>query len=238
VTTIPFHRLAAAYPTLASLPPALAAELSAASQPLVAAPRDVLFERGSPCAGLPLLLHGTVRVSRPLASGQDVPLYRVGPGDLCALSLHGLIARTPHVASAHAVDDVHGVLVPAEVVMALVDTVPVFRHDVLAALGSRVASLVAIVEQVAAVRLDERLARLLVERGPVLLATHQALADELGTAREVVSRILEGFEARGGVRLRRGRVEVLDRTRLAPAPRQQGGQLQAAPHAEPHQLAG
>jgi CRP/FNR family transcriptional regulator len=239
VTPTPFDRLVASYPSLGNVSPALAAEVAATSRPFAVMAGQVLFEPGAQCTGLPLVLHGTVRVSRPLANGQEVPLYRIGPGDLCALSLQGIIGRTPHVARAQALDDVHVVLVPAEVVMAMVDADAAFRHHVLTALGTRVTALVGIVEQVAAVRLDERLARMLIERGPVLLVTHQALADELGTAREVVSRILEGFKSRGGVRLRRGRVEVLDRTHLGPAPRQPGRQpLPAHVPAEVQQIAG
>jgi CRP/FNR family transcriptional regulator len=228
VTLIPFNRLAASYPTLANVSPALATELLAAGRSFSAAPRDVLFDTGAPCAGLPLVLGGTVRVSRPLANGQEVTLYRLGPGELCALSLHALLGHAPHVARAQAENDVHGVLVPAEIVTAALDADATFRHHVLSTLASRLGTLVAVVEQVSVVRLDERLARLLTERGPVLTITHQALADELGTAREVVSRILEAFATRGAVRLRRGRVEVLDRSLLGPAPR-----TQARPPAEP-----
>jgi CRP/FNR family transcriptional regulator len=72
-----------------------------------------------------------------------------------------------------------------------------------------------LIEEIAMTRVDERLADLLVSRGPVLKATHQALADELGTAREVVSRILEHFEHNGLVRLRRARVDVLKPRHLA-----------------------
>jgi CRP/FNR family transcriptional regulator len=219
VTPAAFDRLVAAYPALAHVPTALAADLVATARPFTCAPSDLLFDTGAPCDGLPLLLAGTVRVSRRLANGQDVPLYRVGRGELCALSLHALLSRTPHVARAQAVDEAAGVLVAADALHALLEAEAGFRRHVVGALASRVAGLVATVEQVSAVRLDERLARLLVERGPVLAVTHQALADELGTAREVVSRILEGFGMRGAVRLRRGRVEVLDPTRLAPGPR-------------------
>lgn len=216
---IPFHRLAAAYPILANVEPELSADLVATSHAFACARREVLFETGTPCLGLPLLVEGAVRVSRTLASGQDVPLHRVGPGDLCALSVHALLAHEPHVARALAVDEVKGVFVPSDVFRALLERDAGVRRHVVGALAGRVASLVGVIEQVAATRLDERLARLLVDRGPVLSVTHQALADELGTAREVVSRILEGFETRGAVRLRRGRVEVLDRTRLAPPAR-------------------
>ena len=93
----------------------------------------------------------------------------------------------------------------------------VFRSEVFAVFATRLWLLMALIEEMAIMRLDERLADLLVARGPVIRATHQALADELGTAREVVSRILEHFEADGLVRLRRAHVEVLEPRRLAEA---------------------
>lgn len=230
------ERLTAAYPALSNVAPALAADITAQSHPFAASARTPLFEPGHACEGLPFVVSGAIGVSRPLPNGQDVPLYRVGPGDLCAVSVHALLSRSPYAARLQALDDVHGVMLPAELVFALVDAEPPFRHALLHALASRVGSFVGLVEQVAAARLDERLARLLVERGPVLTVTHQALADELGTAREVVSRILEAFKTRGGVHLRRGRVEVLDAARLGPVVRSTS--RHAATPAEPQPLAG
>jgi CRP/FNR family transcriptional regulator len=97
----------------------------------------------------------------------------------------------------------------------LVDEVPAFRNEVFGLFAARLCFLMTLIEEIAMTRLDERLADLLVSRGPVLKATHQALADELGTAREVVSRILEHFEHNGLVRLRRARVDVLKPQHLA-----------------------
>ena len=72
-----------------------------------------------------------------------------------------------------------------------------------------------LVEEVAFGALDQRLANLLVEQGPLLEITHQQIADELGTVREVVSRRLRLLQQQGLVRLKRGQVEVLDLKRLS-----------------------
>ena len=184
------------------------------------APRDVLFEPGTPCAGLPLL------VARPhprLAAARERSGRAALPGRARA-DLRAVVPRrccrrrcTWHAASRSRRSS--GVIIPGATVHAWLRSHAPFRDLVLTTVAARVAGLVSVVEQAAAGRLDERLAHLLVERGPVLCVTHQALADELGTAREVVSRILEGFETHGAVRLRRGRVEVVDRSRLTPPPR-------------------
>jgi CRP/FNR family transcriptional regulator len=90
-----------------------------------------------------------------------------------------------------------------------------FRRFVFDMYGTRLAEVMELVEEVAFRKMDTRLARLLVQRWPVVEATHQALADELGSVRVVVSRVLRGFEDRGWVRLERERVTVTDPRALA-----------------------
>jgi CRP/FNR family transcriptional regulator len=74
----------------------------------------------------------------------------------------------------------------------------------------RLSDVMELIEEVAFRKLDTRLAQLLVQRGPVVLETHQKLADELGSVREIVTRLLRSFEERGWVRLERERITVLD----------------------------
>lgn len=90
-----------------------------------------------------------------------------------------------------------------------------FRRFVFGMYGERLGEVMELVEAVAFQRLDARLAQLLIRRGPVLQATHQSIADELGSVREIVSRLLRSFEERGWVRLERERVTVLDPKALA-----------------------
>jgi CRP/FNR family transcriptional regulator len=90
-----------------------------------------------------------------------------------------------------------------------------FRRFVFGMYGERLAEVMELVEEVAFRKLDERLAQLLVHRGPVVEGTHQGLADELGSVREIVSRLLRSFEQRGWVRIERERVTVLDPKALA-----------------------
>jgi CRP/FNR family transcriptional regulator len=93
-----------------------------------------------------------------------------------------------------------------------------FRRFVFATFTSHLGSLITLVEAVAFGRVDTRLARHLLDHADAagtLQATHQALANELGTAREVISRQLKDFEQRQLVRLQRGSISVLDRERLS-----------------------
>jgi CRP/FNR family transcriptional regulator len=86
---------------------------------------------------------------------------------------------------------------------------------VFALFGERLVELMAIVDEIAFKRLDQRLARLLLERGPRLRTTHQALADELGSVREIVTRLLRQFADEGFVELARESIQILDGSRLA-----------------------
>ena len=173
-----------------------------------AAEGAVLFEPGTPCAGFPLLLEGSVRVAMRAPSGREILLYRVEPGDSCILSGGCLLGHSDYSASGIAESDVTLLTVPPALFQDLIVHEEAFRVLVFSAYGARLAEVMELVEAVAFQRVDERLARLLIHRGPVVSASHQVLADELGSAREVISRLLGSFETRGWVKLERERVTV------------------------------
>jgi CRP/FNR family transcriptional regulator len=210
-------RIFDAYPVLARLSAALQARIGAEMQALHAADGEALFDAADRCEALPLLASGVVRVVKPLPTGRALPLYRVAAGELCVLSVSCLLGDVEYPASARAAGDVVGAAVPKPLFRTLMEQEALFRYQVFGVFAVRLSMLMAHLEEVAVARMDERLADLLVSRGPVVHATHSALADELGTAREVVSRILEHFEAEGLVRLRRAHVDVTDPHRLAAA---------------------
>ena len=121
-----------------------------------------------------------------------------------------LLGALPFDATGVAATDVELVAVPADVVDQLVAQEPAFRTFLFRLYGERIADLMGLVEAVAFQKLDQRLARLLVERGPRISATHQALADELGVAREMVSRVLRSFADRGLIEQQREFILVAD----------------------------
>lgn len=170
----------------------------------------VLFEPGMPCTGFPLLIEGSVRVAMRAPSGREILLYRVEPGGSCILSGGCLLGHSDYSASGIAESDVTLLLVPPALFQDLIVHEEAFRALVFSAYGARLAEVMELVEAVAFQRVDERLARLLIHRGPVVSASHQLLADELGSAREVVSRLLGSFASRGWVKLERERVTVID----------------------------
>lgn len=208
----PVAELLARYPGLAGLEPAIRARLLAAALPVGFAAGRVLFRAGQACEGLLLVLEGSVRVALRGEAGHEILLYRVGPGETCVLTTACLLGGQAYPAEGVVEEPVRGLLLPAAQLEALLGASPAFRRFALAQIGERLADLLALVSEVAFRRTDARLAAWLGERaahqGPTLKVTHEGIARELGTAREVVSRLLKELERQGLVRVGRGTVEV------------------------------
>lgn len=198
------------FPALARLDPGHAARLLRESA-LRRAPADaVLFVPGQACEGFPLVLRGCVKVSKTSASGREIVLYRVDPGEACVMSGGCLLGNADYAATATAEGEVTLLALPGALFQALILESAPFRDFVFGMYGRRLGEIMELVEEIAFRKLDARLANLLVHRGPVVTETHQKLADELGSVREVVSRTLRSFEQRGWVKAERERITVID----------------------------
>ena len=195
---------------LRDLPDSWRLRLAASARPWHAESGALVFDVGDPCHDLPLLASGAVRVVKPLATGQEILLYRLRPDELCVISTSCFLGKAPYPARGIVEGQARGVMLAGASVREAVVGCEPFRGLLFASVAERLAGVMALVEELVTRRLDSRLASLLVEHAPVLHATHQQLAEDLASAREVVSRLLEGFEARGYVSLRRARVDVLD----------------------------
>lgn len=196
------------YPALIGLP-ALAQRLQVLSVPA----GTTLFREHEDCQGFPMVISGEVRVSRSGANGRELELYRVTPGEMCLVSSAGLFAHQPLTAHGVATSATSLCLLPpADFEAALAD--PGFRSYVLGLFASRMADLTALIEAVAFQRLDSRLAATLLGHGQQVRVTHQALADELGTVREIVTRLLHRFEREGLVELSRECITIRDSAAL------------------------
>jgi len=216
LTTDPVRRaLLARFPVFGKLPAVQLERLLAEAQLLQVPAGTVLFDASQPCRGFPLLLEGAVRVAKFAPNGREILLYRVDPGQGCILSGGCLLGHSDYSARGIAEQDVTLLSMPPALFHELLLQFEPFRRFVFGMYGERLAEVMELVEEVAFRRLDERLAQLLIHRGPVLEATHQKLADELGSVREIVSRLLRSFETRGWVKLERERITVLDPKSLA-----------------------
>jgi len=205
--------LGAGFPTLAAIGEEPVRRLLAQARPLALPGGARVFRDGGPCESYLLVLEGTVRVQKLAPNGREIVLYRVAPGETCVLTTSCLLARRSYPAEGIAETAVRALGLPASAFRQALAESDRFREFVFAEYGRRIAELIVLIEEVAFGRLDVRLAQRLVSEagggGNALHTTHQALAAELGTAREVVSRQLKEFERNGWLRLHRGRIELL-----------------------------
>jgi CRP/FNR family transcriptional regulator len=167
----------------------------------------VLFNENSPCQGFPLVLEGEVKVSRNSSDGRALELYRVVPGELCLASSACLFRSQPLSANGIATKATTLLLIPPPVFIQWLET-PGFRDAVLGLFAERMSDLTGLIDAIAFQKLDQRLAAALLGRGQELALSHQELADELGTVREIVSRLLRRFEREGWVELSRERIQI------------------------------
>lgn len=210
MTTGEHRRLVALYPVLLDLPESLCEAVRAKGQVGERRAGVRMFEDGDACEGHSLLLDGSVRVSRAGADGRDVLLYRVTPGESCVLTAVTVLGGAAFPATGTAETDVRLVRLPQSLFLDLVTSSTAFRRFVFTALTTRFGHLMTLVDGALSCRVDERLAvRLLQEPSPIT-ATHRALADDVGTSREVVSRILEAFAHDGLVKLGRRRIDIVN----------------------------
>lgn len=173
-----------------------------------------VFGVGDRCESFLMLLTGAVRVCQRSEEGREIVLYRVQPGDCCILTTSCLLSGDAYPAVARMESDSTAAALSGDAFQKLLGESISFRQHVFELVGARMTHLMTLVEDVAFRKLDQRLARRLAEGAPLLRMTHQQLADELGSVREIISRLLKDFESCGLIRLSRGAVTVLDESAL------------------------
>ncbi len=164
--------------------------------------------------GFMTVLEGELRVQHRSPAGRELVLYRLGPGQSCVTFLPLLKEEAEAVVEKH----LRAVLLPLSPVRVLQARSPAFRALVQDIFTERLSQVMLLAAELAYVSSEARLAHCLLRRasgGSVVRTTHQALAVELGTAREVVSRLLKDFERKGWVALGRGSIVLEQPTRLA-----------------------
>ncbi|MFN7003217.1 MAG: Crp/Fnr family transcriptional regulator [Roseinatronobacter sp.] len=197
----------------AQLLPGLAASdvarLNALPEMTVAA-GDVLFRAGDPAQGFAVVLEGRIDVTLTGASGREILLYAIEPGQSCIQTTLALMGDAPYSGDARAVTACRLVMLPQGLFRGLMDQSEVFRGFVFRAFAARMSELTRLLEQVAFARIESRLARALCDmaQGGEVEATHAELAARIGSAREVVSRHMERLVARGLITTERGRITI------------------------------
>lgn len=205
-----------AFPELAAIQePAVAAALAAARTITLDAGTTV-FHIGSRCEAYLLVLSGNVRVQVFTETGRTAVLYHVLGGDSCVLTTSCLLGDTPYPADGITEEPTTALAIPKARFDAALNASAAMRRFVFANLGHRFAEVIGRMEEIAFGPIDMRLARTLLQLhdSGTVGVTHEELAMETGTVREVVSRNLKRFESRGWVQLGRGHIEIVDREAL------------------------
>lgn len=206
------------FPGLCGLPDDIRADLARGSRVVGFEAGTQIFAPGQSSDNLLLLLEGTVRVQQTSETGRDVVLYRVHAGESCVLSTACMLAFDDYAAEGIAESDLRAIAIPRGTFDDLVARSPVFRRFVFSAWSRRMTDLFALIDEIVFQRMDVRLATRLLELADdagVVRATHATLATELGTAREVISRMLAEFQRRGWVEKSRGELHLTARAALA-----------------------
>ena len=206
------------FPRLQALEPGCAKTLVSESRVVQLPEGTRIFGPGQIPENYLLLLKGSVRVQQVSEAGREIVLYRVSAGESCALTTACLMGYEEYQAEGIAETDIEAVAIPRASFDALIAQSNAFRTFVFSAFSNRITDLFRLIEEVAFSRIDIRLAHKLLElggsKGRVAL-THQQLASELGTAREVVSRQLSEFQRRGWISGSRGEIAITDKSALS-----------------------
>ncbi|MCG8619399.1 MAG: Crp/Fnr family transcriptional regulator [Desulfobacterales bacterium] len=197
------------YPVLEDLDEELVDEVLTEAQSQTLPRGTRVFDAFHPCRAFPFVLSGDLRVFKQSESGRELSLYHVRAGDACIVSAGCLLGSTPYNASGQVKAEARLIMLPDSAFDRLL-AAPAFRRFVFSLISHRIVGLMQLVEEVAFHRLDRRLAGALKRKGAVIRISHQELADELGTVREMVTRVLHSFADEGLLALGRGKIEILD----------------------------
>lgn len=212
-----FQQIVRLLPILEHAEPALLREFQrAAFFARIPKGHDVFIE-GDQVGAIALLISNIVRVFKIGETGREITLYRFGNGESCILTANAILSQKLFPAVATVEHEAEAVMIPADTFRDWVRRYDLWREFVFELLSQRPSSVMTIVEEVAFRRMDARLASLLAERSrrsDLVRMTHQQIAAELGSSREVISRILEDFSIQGMVEVSRGSIKILDRDSL------------------------
>ncbi len=203
-----------AFPFLRTGDPALRRDFFDAAAKVTIPPGQFICMEGDQCGQLPLVMSGRARVYKSGEQGREITLYRLETGESCILTAACIASAHAFPAFAVTETEVEALVIPAPSFHAWLTRHEAWRAYVFELLWKRLANVIAVVEEVTFRRMDARIAGYLVERSEasngVIETTHESIADELGTAREVVSRILKDFEHDDRVSLSRGAIRITD----------------------------
>lgn len=170
-----------------------------------------VFVEGDQAEAIALLISGVVRVYKIGETGREITLYRFGLGESCILTANAILSRQSFPAIATVEQEAEAVMIPADVFRNWVRRYDPWREFVFDLFAQRLSTVMALVDEVVFGQMDRRVAAFLLSQAKVhnpLRITHQEIAAELGSSREVISRLIENFAKEGIIRTTRGTIEI------------------------------
>lgn len=175
----------------------------------------IVFREGDECGGVPFVLKGMIRVSKIGKNGREIILYRLKSGDACILTIASVLSNIAYPATAIIEEDAEIVLLTVDQFKTLMARNLDLQHFVYKILSGRFLDIMTLIDEIIFSKIDERLIKFLLEKtqknGDIIEMTHDEIAIELGTAREVISRVMKGLEREGYIHLLRGKVRITGR---------------------------
>lgn len=173
---------------------------------------------GENCNYLPIVKSGTVRVYKLSPNGQEMTLYRINPGESCILTMSCLLTNKFFPAVAFTENDSEIILIDAKIIKNWVDKYSIWREYIFNYMSSIILKVLTLLESTTFNRTETRIIDFLLvnceEKSDLLTLTHQHIASEIGTSREVVSRILKELESQKIIKLSRGSITILQKEAL------------------------
>jgi len=184
-----------------------------------AIPKDtVIFNEGDECGTVAFLLSGSIRISKIGKNGREIVLYRLGSGDSCILTISSVLANISYPATAVVEEDAEAILLSVQQFKELMTINPEFQQYIYKLLAARLLEVMTLVDEIVFHKMDERLIEYLLRHSKndedIIEITHEELASQLGSVREVISRLLKGFERDGLIQLSHGKVKIMHRLGL------------------------
>ncbi len=172
------------------------------------------FMEGEYYPFISLILSGTLRVSKIGENGREIILYRVNQGESCILLISSALSNQPYAAIAYVEEDVEIINIPITIYQQEIANVELVRTFTYQLYNKRIGGMMSLIEEIVFNKMDKRIAEFLIQHSnddPTIEITHETLAIELRSAREVVSRVLKEFEKKGYVTLKRGKIVIHSR---------------------------
>ena len=201
---------AGAYPELEPLGGDVLRELFAPAHLVTFKAGHIMISEGRPCMGLPFVFEGEKRIYKAAESGKEITLYEVGAGQLCPQNVLCVLTDKTFPSNAECISDLQAIVVPAEHVRKIAAKSPELMRYLLGNVHQDMTAMLELLSEVTFRRINDRLTDYLLERAEngMVDRTHQQIANDLGTLREVVSRLLKGYERQGLVVLSRSNITL------------------------------